>query len=85
MSQATGEQTREYRMLKAHRAAKGHTQHDMMHLLGLKSITTYNKKENGEVEFTLGQAKKLADYFEVTIDQLFFGDQVHIKRTCSLS
>lgn len=64
-----------HRTLKAHRAMKGYNQNDMAKILRI-SVTSYNKKENGRIEFTLNEAKILADYFGVSIEGLFFSDKV---------
>lgn len=69
-----------YPTLKAYRALKNVTQDDMAEHLGL-SVLSYNRKENGKVEFTLNEAKRMADYFGVTIDDLFFGREVKLNLT----
>jgi putative transcriptional regulator len=44
----------------------------MCDLLGLKTKAAYYKKENGNVNFTLSEAKKISDFFGMTIDEIFF-------------
>jgi putative transcriptional regulator len=40
------------------------------------TVTTYNRKENGLREFTVNEAGKLAELFNVTIEAIFFNDEV---------
>jgi len=47
------------------------SQEDIAKLLGV-NVNTYSSKERGKTEFTLGEVKKLADFFGTTIDELFF-------------
>ena len=54
--------------LKEMRKAKGETQSDLAALLGLKTASAYNKKENGKVPLTLNEAKILADHFGKPLD-----------------
>ncbi len=42
--------------------------------LSLKTECTYYKKENGSLRFSLLEAKKLADFYQMTIEELFFND-----------
>ncbi|MBO0544722.1 XRE family transcriptional regulator [Clostridium botulinum] len=43
----------------------------MARLIGV-ALNTYNFKENGKKPFTLNEAKIISDFFETTIDELFF-------------
>lgn len=45
-------------------------QTDMAKKLKITNVT-YSKKENGKAEFTLSEAFLLADYFGMTVDELF--------------
>lgn len=38
------------------------------------STATYSKKENGRLKWSLEEAKKLAEYFDMTIEALFFSN-----------
>lgn len=58
--------------LKMTRISKGVSCESMAELLGLATKSAYSKKENGIVRFTLLEAKKIADYFQDTIENLFF-------------
>lgn len=44
-------------------------------LLGI-SDANYSKKENGSVKFSLQEAKTIADFFGMTITDIFFADEV---------
>lgn len=57
--------------LKSQRALNECTQSDIAKMLGI-SVTSYSCKESGKKDFTLSEAKKIADYFKITIDKLFF-------------
>jgi len=41
-------------------------------ILGLATKAAYYKKENGNVKFTLVEAKKISDFFKISIDDIFF-------------
>ena len=45
---------------------------EMANLLGLKTAAAYYKKENGTINFTLEEAKKIADYLKMPIEEIFF-------------
>lgn len=44
---------------------------EMAKLLGLKTAAAYYKKENGTINFTLEEAKKIADYLKMPIEEIF--------------
>lgn len=44
----------------------------MCDLLGLKTKAAYYKKENGNVNFTLTEARKISEFLGMTIDEIFF-------------
>lgn len=54
--------------LKDLRKEKRETQIELARLLGLKTASAYNKKENGKVPISLEEAKILADHFNQPID-----------------
>lgn len=54
--------------LKDLRKERGETQIELAKLLGLKTASAYNKKENGKVPISLEEAKILADHFNKSID-----------------
>lgn len=45
------------------RKEKGETQIEVAKLLGLKTASAYNKKENGKVPITLEEAKILSAHY----------------------
>lgn len=67
-------------ILKSLRAMQGLTQADMAQLLDI-SKNSYNRKEIGEREFTLSEAKKIADTFHKKIDDIFFNLQCNTNDT----
>ncbi len=62
-------------IIKVKREEKGILQEHLADLLGI-SVPNYSKKEAGIVKFSLEEAKKLSDYFSVSIDELFFKQNV---------
>jgi DNA-binding XRE family transcriptional regulator len=70
--------------LKAYRSLKGKKQEDIAKLIGV-GLNTYNFKENGKNSFTLSEAKTIADFFNTTIDDLFFNSGVNFENTFKTS
>jgi len=60
--------------IRSLRSYKRLTQSEMAKILNL-SASSYNKKENGKVAFTLEEIKILSEYFKVPIES-FFKDEV---------
>ena len=56
--------------LKELRKNKGVTQKQMATLLDLKDDRTYRRYEAGEIDPPTSKTKKLADYFDVSLDYL---------------
>jgi len=54
--------------LKELRKETGETQSDIASLLGLKTASAYNKKENGKVPISLPEAKILSEHFNRPIE-----------------
>lgn len=52
---------------------------DMARLLGLETKAAYSKKELGQTRFTLAEAKKIADHFNLGIEEIFFADEVSLE------
>jgi DNA-binding XRE family transcriptional regulator len=48
----------------------------MAEILGLETKAAYYKKEKGSVKFSLDDAKKISDFFDVPIDEIFFDCEV---------
>lgn len=53
------------------RKKHGFKQDVMAETLGITKAT-YSKKENGSIKFSLEESKILANFFDTTIDELFF-------------
>ena len=61
-----------YSNLRIIRNKNSITAKKMCDILGLKTKAAYYKKENGNVNFTLTEAKKISDFLGMTIDEIFF-------------
>lgn len=66
------------KVLKAYRIMGDVTKKDMAEILGI-SIVAYNNKEWGRVQFTLSEAKKIADFFNKTIEEVFYAEDIKTK------
>lgn len=66
--------------LKIYRTMKAVNQSELAEEIGV-TLSTYSKKETGKAVFTLTEARKLAEYFETTIEELFFNKEVNFKNT----
>ncbi len=66
--------------LKAYRMLNSIKQEQMAKVIGV-APNTYNFKENGKTSLSLDEAKKIADYFGITIDELFFNNDVRVMNT----
>ncbi|MEN8905736.1 MAG: helix-turn-helix transcriptional regulator [Clostridiales bacterium] len=66
--------------LKILRILSGNTQKDISEILDL-SMVQYSKKEKGKAPFSLAEAKKLSEYFNITIEEIFFASNNFIMRT----
>lgn len=64
-----------YENLLSKRKEKQYTLEEMAKYLGI-SKSSYYKKEIGEIKISLAEAKKLADFFETNIEELFFSNKV---------
>lgn len=61
-----------YKKLKEIRERKGTTQDEMATLLGYRHKSGYNKLENGERRISIEQAKIISDFFNMSIEEIFF-------------
>lgn len=50
------------------------TQAQMANYLGM-SLANYGKKENNQIRFSINEAKRLSDFFGLSIEQIFFDDK----------
>lgn len=73
-----------YQGLKKCREERGYTQEAMAKLLGYKHKSGYNQLETGKRKINLEQAKIIADFFDKTIDEIFFSNQV-VKTTTNVN
>ena len=44
-------------------------------MLGI-TLSAYGKKENSHLRFSLNEAKKLSDFYGVSIEAIFFGNDI---------
>lgn len=49
-------------------------------LIGVKRVT-YFKKESGSVKFSLDEAKKISNFLNKSIEEIFFADEVSKTET----
>lgn len=52
-----------------------YSQSDVAKLLGFKSTSSYSRKENGEIDFSLNEIKKLKEIFSLSTEcivKIFF-------------
>lgn len=61
-----------FKKLKQLRTEKGVSVEKLCDILGLETKAAYYKKENGTVKFTLSDAKKISDFFNKSIEEIFF-------------
>ena len=60
--------------IKELRQEKGLMQEELARLLNI-SLPNYSKKENGIIKFSIVEAKILAGFFGLTIEELFFENE----------
>lgn len=60
------------------RSARGLTQQQAAEAIGC-SIPTYHKKESGKIPFTVSEALKLAELFEVEVEGLISSKDVEVS------
>ncbi len=65
-----------FEKLRALRQEKGIPGEKLAEILGLETKSAYYKKETGSIKFTIYEAKKIADFFGMSIEQIFFEDGV---------
>ncbi|MBQ3110449.1 MAG: helix-turn-helix transcriptional regulator [Clostridia bacterium] len=61
--------------LKELREAENIEQRDMAKIIGV-SPASYSKKENGIIRCSLDEAKKIADFFHKSIEEIFYPEEV---------
>lgn len=65
-----------YETLREYRKKKNISAVHMAKLLGLKTAAAYFKKENGTIKFSLEEARKISSYFNKSIEDVFFDNEV---------
>lgn len=66
--------------IKKYRKESGFTQCQMAEKLDI-AISTYNMIENGQRNVSVYRAKSISEILNVSIDELFFNNNVHNKQT----
>lgn len=61
--------------VRAIRVDKNISLKTMAEVIGVETVATYQKKETGALRFNLLEAKKLASFFNTTIEELFFEEE----------
>lgn len=64
-----------YVKLKEIREKKGITQENMAAILGYNHKSGYGKLENGDRKISVEQAKLIADFFKMSIEDIFFDNK----------
>lgn len=59
--------------VRQEREKRNLTQHDVARWLGI-SRAGYSKRENGQIKFTMKEAKILSEKFGASIEDLFFAN-----------
>ena len=72
-----------FEILRQIRKAEGLSCEDMSCVIGLKTKSAYHKKENGNVPFSLDEAKKISQLFNLPIDNIFFANEVSKQDTAA--
>lgn len=70
-----------FEKLREMRINKNISVDEIASVLNLETKAAYYKKEAGTVKFTLIEAKKVADYFGMTIEEIFFANEVSETET----
>lgn len=70
-----------FEKLREMRINKNISVDEIASVLNLETKAAYYKKEAGTVKFTLIEAKKVADYFGMTIEEIFFANEVSEMET----
>lgn len=68
-----------FEKLKQIRTERDITVEQMAKVLNLETKAAYYKKESGSVKFSLDDAKKVADFLKMPIEDIFFDNEVSCK------
>jgi len=66
--------------LKSLRVERNLTQDELGKMIGIHEAT-YNRKEQGMNKFSLDEAKRISDIFDLPIELIFFSKRVHTNKT----
>lgn len=66
--------------IKKFRESQNLKQEDLAKIINVSAVN-YSKKENGNVKFSLNEARVIAQHFNKSIEELFFNDKVSKKET----
>jgi len=66
--------------LKSLRVERNLTQDELGKMIGIHEAT-YNRKEQGMNKFSLDEAKRISDIFDLPIELIFFSKKVHTNKT----
>ncbi|BES66087.1 hypothetical protein SANA_25260 [Gottschalkiaceae bacterium SANA] len=70
-----------YERLRVLRKQEGVSAKELAELLDLKTKASYYKKESGAIKFSIEEARKIASYFNKSIEEIFFERKVSKKAT----
>lgn len=62
--------------LRKIRSENNLTHKEMANLIGLKTASAYYKKETGATPFSLAEAKIISEFFDKTIENIFFNNEL---------
>lgn len=65
-----------YKKLQELRNEKGISAIKMAEIIGLSTETGYYKKEQGNIRFSLQEAKQISDYLGYPIEKIFFEEDL---------
>lgn len=65
-----------FERLRALRTERNVPAKTLANVIGLETEAAYYKKETGAVKITLIEGKKIADFFELPIEAVFFDDEL---------
>ncbi len=65
-----------YEKLKSIRIQRNIPVPELCAVIGLKTESAYYKKETGSIRCSLIEAKKIADYIGISIEDLFFANEL---------
>ena len=61
-----------FKKLRDSRTSQNVPVETLCELIGLKTVAAYYKKEAGTVKFTLTESNRIANFFGLSVEELFF-------------